>query len=59
MEKTRVIKAVLGTRKYEIMMNGSRHLTTRSGRHQRRIPWPEIQQKEDDEEDDKEEEEEE
>ena len=37
-DRTGVITATLGNRKYEIMMDGSRRLTTRNRRHLRRIP---------------------
>ena len=41
-DKTGVITAILGERKYKIMMDRSCHLTTRNRRHLRRIPSPEI-----------------
>ena len=41
-DKTDVITAILGERKYKIMMDRSCHLTTRNRRHLRRIPSPEI-----------------
>ena len=52
-----VVTAILGERKYEIMMDKSCHLTTRNRRHLRRIPSPEthLEEEEREEEEDKQE----
>merc|ERR1712237_103620 len=55
-DKTGIITATLGDRKYEVMMDGSRRITTRNRRHLRRIP-KETVEKEGEEEDDDEDEE--
>merc|ERR1712082_58984 len=47
-DRTGVITATLGNRKYEIMMDGSRRITTRNRRHLRKIPGKEIVQEKED-----------
>merc|ERR1712082_430577 len=45
-DRTGVITATLANRKYEIMMDGSRCLTTRNRRHLRKIPGKIVVEKE-------------
>ena len=49
-EKTGVITKLLSDRKYEVMMDGSHHITTRNRRHLRRIPGKKVELEEDEEE---------
>merc|ERR1712239_19412 len=45
-DRTGIITATLSNRKYEIMMDGSRRLTTRNRRHLRKIPGKVVVEKE-------------
>merc|ERR1712239_17664 len=45
-DRTGTITAALSNRKYEIMMDGSRRLTTRNRRHLRKIPGKVVVEKE-------------
>ena len=49
---TGIITAILGDRKYEIMMDGSRRITVRNRRHLRKIPRKVVEEEEEDEDED-------
>ena len=55
-DKTVVVTKLLGNRQYEVMMDGSRHITMRNRRHLRRIPGKKMETGEDVEEEEGEEE---
>ena len=49
-DKTGMVTKLISDRKYDVMMDGSRHITTRNRRHLRRIPGKKVELEEDEEE---------